>query len=97
MAAALTIQLPSIDSAIALAGYGEENLKIISRLTGANLVLRGQELLISGTQNQMDMAGKLVRSLENLWNQGTTIASADILTARQALDTHREGELQDLQ
>jgi len=97
MASALTIQLPSIDSAIALAGYAEENLKIISRLTGANLVLRGQELLISGTQNQMDMAGKLVRSLENLWSQGTTIASADILTARQALDTHREGELQDLQ
>ena len=97
MASALTIQLPSIDSAIALAGYAEENLKIISRLTGANLVLRGQELLISGTENQMDMAGKLVRSLENLWKQGTTIASADILTARQALDTHREGELQDLQ
>lgn len=97
MASALTIQLPSIDSAIALAGYAEENLKIISRLTGANLVLRGQELLISGTQNQMDMAGKLVQSLENLWSQGTTIASADILTARQALDTHREGELQDLQ
>ncbi len=97
MAAALTIQLPSIDSAIALAGYGEENLKIISRLTGANLVLRGQELLISGTQNQMDIAGKLVRSLENLWNQGNIISSADILTARQALDTHREGELEDLQ
>ncbi len=97
MAAALTIQLPSIDSAIALAGYAEENLKIISRLTGANLVLRGQELLISGTQNQMDLASKLVRSLENLWNQGSIIASADILTARQALDTHREEELQDLQ
>ncbi|MDJ0799028.1 MAG: PhoH family protein [Calothrix sp. MO_167.B12] len=97
MAAALTIQLPSIDSAIALAGYTEENLKIISRLTGANLVLRGQELLISGTPNQMEIASKLVRSLENLWNQGNIISSADILTARQALDTHREGELQDLQ
>ncbi|MDJ0616090.1 MAG: PhoH family protein [Calothrix sp. MO_192.B10] len=97
MAAALTIQLPSIDSAIALAGYTEENLKMISRLTGANLVLRGQELLISGTPNQMEIASKLVRSLENLWNQGNIISSADILTARQALDTHREGELQDLQ
>jgi phosphate starvation-inducible PhoH-like protein len=38
-----------------------------------------------------------VRSLENLWSQGNNISSADILTARQALDTHREDQLQDLQ
>ncbi len=97
MAAALTIQLLSIDSAIALAGYAEENLRTISKLTGANLVLRGQELLISGTPKQMEIASSLVRSLENLWNVGSIISGADILTARQALDTHREGELQDLQ
>ncbi len=97
MAGALTIQLPSINSAIALAGYAEANLKIISLQTGAKVVLRGQELLISGTEKQVDLASRLVRSLENLWSQGNSISSADILTARQALDTHREGELQDLQ
>ncbi|MDJ0736452.1 MAG: PhoH family protein [Nostocaceae cyanobacterium] len=97
MAGALTIQLPSMNSAIALAGYAEANLKIISLQTGAKVVLRGQELLISGTEKQVDLASRLVRSLENLWSQGLAISSADILTARQALDTHREGELQDLQ
>ena len=96
MADALTIQLPNIPSAIALAGDREENLKILSRQTGASLVLRGQELHISGTEVQIDLASRLVRSLEYLWIKGNTISSADILTARQALDHHREEELQEL-
>jgi phosphate starvation-inducible PhoH-like protein len=97
MADALIIQLPNIDSTIALAGDREENLKILSRQTGANLVLRGQELHIFGTEQQRELAAKLVRSLENIWIQGNTISSADILTARHALDTHREDELKELQ
>ncbi|BAY44351.1 PhoH family protein [Scytonema sp. HK-05] len=97
MAGSLTIELPDIPSAIALAGEGEENLKTLARQTGATLVLRGQELYISGTEKQIDLASRLVRSLEDLWNKGNSISSTDILTARQALDTDREGELQDLQ
>jgi phosphate starvation-inducible protein PhoH and related proteins len=93
----LPIQLPNIESALALAGQHEENLKTISRQTGANLVLRGQELHIAGTEKQIDLASRLVRSLEDLWNQGNTITSADILTARQALDGDREEELHELQ
>jgi phosphate starvation-inducible PhoH-like protein len=93
----LPIQLQNIESAIALAGQHEENLKTISRQTGANLVLRGQELHIAGTEKQIDLASRLVRSLENLWTQGNTITSADILTARQALDSDREEELHELQ
>lgn len=97
MAGSLTIELPDIPSAIALAGEGEENLKTLARQTGATLVLRGQELYISGTEKQIDLANRLVRSLEDLWSKGNSIASTDILTARQALDTHREEELQGLQ
>ncbi|ARV60820.1 phosphate starvation-inducible protein PhoH [Nostocales cyanobacterium HT-58-2] len=97
MAGALTIELPSIPSAIALAGEGEENLKTLARQTGATIVLRGQELHISGTEKQIDLARRLVRSLEDLWSKGNSLSSTDILTARQALDTHREEELQDLQ
>jgi phosphate starvation-inducible PhoH-like protein len=97
MPEAVKIELPNISSAIALAGDGEENLKLLSQQTGASLVLRGQDLHISGTPKQIDLASRLVRSLEDLWIKGNTISSADISTARQALDTHREGELQDLQ
>ncbi|MEI6443628.1 MAG: PhoH family protein [Nostocales cyanobacterium ELA583] len=91
------IQLPTSASAIALAGYGEANIKFLAQQTGANLVLRGQELFISGTPKQVELAKKLVRSLENLWSKGNNISNADILTACQALDTNTEDQLQDLQ
>jgi phosphate starvation-inducible protein PhoH and related proteins len=97
MAGALTIQLPNIASAIALSGTNEENIKVLSQQTGASIVLRGQDLLISGTDNQVEQATKLVRSLEYLWSKGNSVSNTDILTAHQALDNHREGELQDLQ
>lgn len=97
MADALKIQLPNVSSALALAGDGEENLKTLSHQTGAVLVMRGQDLHISGTQKQVELASQLVRSLEYLWSQGSIISSADILTARQALDSDRTAELQDLQ
>jgi phosphate starvation-inducible protein PhoH and related proteins len=97
MADALTIQLPNIPSAIALVGDREENLKLLSQQTGASLVLRGQELRISGTDQEISLASRLVRSLEEIWIKGNNISSADILTARQALETHREEELQEIQ
>lgn len=92
-----SIQLPSPSSAIALSGEREENLKTLSRQTGANLVMRGQELLISGTEKQVERVSELVRSLKPFWNEGKAIVDVDIQTAIHALDTHREDELQDLQ
>ena len=97
MADAITIELPDIPSAIALAGNKEENLKTLSRQTGATIVLRGQELYVSGTEKQIDLVRRLVKSLEDIWCKGNILSLADILTARQALDTHREDELQTLQ
>ena len=97
MANAIKIELPNISSVIALSGSKEENLKFLSQQTGAILVLRGQELHISGTEKQTDLAYRLVRSLEDLWSKGDNISNSDILTARQALDTHRMQELQQLQ
>ncbi|MGB7376226.1 MAG: PhoH family protein [Rivularia sp. (in: cyanobacteria)] len=97
MADAITIELPDIPSAMALAGNQEENLKLLSRQTGATVVLRGQELYVSGTEKQIDLVSRLVKSLEDIWTKGNTLSVTDILTARQALDTHREDELQTLQ
>ncbi|MEX0268270.1 PhoH family protein [Leptolyngbyaceae cyanobacterium UHCC 1019] len=97
MAEALKIELPSVVSAIALAGNREENLKLIARQTGAKLVLRGQELLISGTTDQVLLSQRLIQSLEQYWGQEKPISSADILTAQQAIETQQQDELQDLQ
>lgn len=97
MTASRTIQLPSIESAMALAGDREENTRLLARQTGAVVVLRGQELLISGTETQVALCARVVAALEDYWSQGKTITDVDILTARQALDTNRQEELQDLQ
>jgi phosphate starvation-inducible PhoH-like protein len=91
-----TIELPSQESALALSGDREENLKILSKQTGARVVLRGQDLLIQGTPNQIELCTRLVRSLSDLWIHGKPITSVDILTARHALDTERQDELSEM-
>lgn len=78
---------------MALAGYQEDTLKRLSQQTGAKVVLRGNELLILGTQTQIDRSKRLVEALEPLWSKGQLVAIADLMTAIQAVDTHREDEL----
>jgi phosphate starvation-inducible PhoH-like protein len=89
------ILLPTPSSAMRLAGNQEENLKLIAQQTGAKLVLRGQELMISGTDPQIEFCQKLVYALQQLWSQDQTISSVDILAAKQAIDTNRMEEWSD--
>ncbi|MDJ0581633.1 PhoH family protein [Crocosphaera sp.] len=92
-----TLQLPTHESAIALAGVAEENLKFLSRHTGANLVLRGQELRVYGQEKPVQRVMKVLRSLKPYWEEAKTISRPDLMTAFQALDTGRMEEYQDLQ
>ncbi|MEM6503704.1 MAG: PhoH family protein [Cyanobacteria bacterium P01_C01_bin.89] len=91
------LELPTPESAVALAGYREENLKQLARLTGTTVVLRGQQVCISGQDKQVVQCETLVRSLEPYWSKGQRVDGADILTARHALDTQRQAELQSIQ
>ena len=91
-----TFQLPSIDSAIALGGTQEDNLNLLSRHTGVKLVLRGQDLLIFGTEKAVERTIKVVRSLKPLWSEAKKISKPDIMTAFHALDTGRTDEYQEL-
>ncbi|GFE72101.1 PhoH family protein [Chroococcus sp. FPU101] len=95
--ASQTILFQSLDSAIALAGNREENLKSISRHTGATLVLRGQELIIYGQEKAVERAMQIVRSLKPYWEDAKIISEPDILTAIHALDTGKSEEYKDLQ
>ena len=92
-----TISLPSSESAIALAGVREENLQFLASHTGVKLVMRGQDLLLSGTPKALERCIQVVRSLKPFWQEGKLISQADILTAFHALDTGRSEEYQDLQ
>jgi len=93
----LTIQLPSPESAIALAGEQQTNLKLFAQQTGAQVVLRGQELLLSGTDKQTQLCQQLIYLLEDAWQSGQSISPVDIMAARQAVNTKRQEEWRDLQ
>ncbi|NEQ45933.1 MAG: PhoH family protein [Leptolyngbya sp. SIOISBB] len=91
------IDLPSAESAIALSGQQNDNIKLIAEQTGAQIALRGRDLLFSGTAKSVELAQKIVRALEPLWSDGTIISRADVLTARQAINTDQLAELRAIQ
>jgi len=92
-----TIQFPSIESAIALAGPHEQNLKTLAQQTGAQLVMRGQDLYVSGEDRCVRRCLELVRSLQPYWREGSPISQADLQTALQAQDTERWADYHELQ
>ncbi|NJN30448.1 MAG: PhoH family protein [Synechococcales cyanobacterium RM1_1_8] len=96
MAETATVELPTPESAIALSGDQGEVLKLLNQQTGASFVLRGQAIAISGTAKQVVLGQRLIAALEGLWSRGEAVTSVDILTARHALDSQQEGELQAL-
>ncbi len=91
------IDLSSSEGAIALSGQQNDNIKFIAEQTGAKVALRGRDLLLSGTAKGVELAQKIVRALEPLWSEGTIISRADILTARQAINTDQLDELRAIQ
>ena len=92
-----TIQLPSLESAIALSGVKEENLKFLSQHTGTSVVLRGQELLVRGREKAVNRCVKALYFLQPFWETAQHISQPDLLTAFHAIDTHQVEEYQDLQ
>ncbi|MEY2984744.1 MAG: Phosphate starvation-inducible protein PhoH, predicted ATPase [Cyanobacteriota bacterium] len=92
-----TLHLPSPESAIALAGSGEDNLTYLARHTGAKLVLRGQELMVMGETKPVERVMSVLQSLAPYWQTAKAISRPDLTTAFQALDTGKQDDYQALQ
>lgn len=97
MPQSLTIDLPSPDCAMAIAGYSGENFKLIGQQTGTSLVMRGSQLMVTGTESAAAQVQKLIAALEPVWKEGQMVTAPDIMTARQALDTQQLEELRAIQ
>ena len=91
-----TIALLSPENAIALTGERSKNLTHISKLTGATLTLRGQDLYLTGTESAVQQSEVLIQALQPLWSRAQPIDSADIQAARHALNTKQEDKLESL-
>lgn len=91
-----TFALPNPNSAIALAGIREENLKTLTKQTGASLVLRGLDLVVTGTNDQINRVEELLKALSVFWLEERGFGEVDILTAVNALGNNQQSALQDL-
>ena len=81
--------LPTPESALALAGPSEQTLRQLEALTGTSLVMRGLQLEISGRPSQLERTAAVVELLRSLWQEGETVSPVDLQAALQALDTGR--------
>jgi phosphate starvation-inducible protein PhoH and related proteins len=93
----LTIELPTAESAIALSGASEANLKLMARMTGATLVLRGQDLVISGTKDQVVKVEEMINSLAVDWVKGKVISTIDIQTVLRLMGRDQQADFQQMQ
>ncbi len=91
-----TFAIPNPNSAIALAGIREENLKTLTKQTGASLVLRGLDLVVTGTNDQINRVEELLNALSVFWLEERSFGEVDILTAVNALGNNQQSALQDL-
>ncbi len=87
--------LPNPAAAICLAGSGEANLKSLAQETGVKLVLRGLDLLIDGTPEQINLCEQVINALKPLWSKEQAIAAVDIRAAKDAIAEARSDSWRD--
>jgi phosphate starvation-inducible PhoH-like protein len=83
------LDLPDPEAALALAGEAESTLHRLESLTGASLVLRGLQLVISGRSAQLERAAAVVELVRPIWQQGQAVSTVDLQAALGALETGR--------
>ena len=71
------LDLPDPDAALALAGEAESTLHRLGALTGASLVLRGLQLVITGRSSQIERAAAVVELVRPIWQDGQAITAVD--------------------
>ena len=83
------LDLPDPEAALALAGEAESTLHRLESLTGASLVLRGLQLVITGRSAQLERAAAVVELVRPIWQQGQAVSSVDLQAALGALEAGR--------
>ncbi|BEV35730.1 PhoH family protein [Synechococcus sp. M16CYN] len=86
------LDLPDPEAALAVAGEAESNLHRLEALTGASLVLRGLQLVISGRASQIERAASVVELVRPIWQDGQVISLVDLQSAINALNTGRSND-----
>jgi len=67
------ISLPTIESLVLLSGQNEENLKIIEEDLNIDTIIRGNDLILKGDQQNLKIAEILIEQLSFLWSSNQSI------------------------
>lgn len=86
------IDIPHSEGALALAGEAESTLHRLEALTGASMVMRGLQLVISGRSAQLERAAALVELMRPIWEEGEALTAVDLQAALTSLDTGRQND-----
>ncbi|XXM73700.1 PhoH family protein [Lysinibacillus sphaericus] len=79
----MKLQLENPNEAVALFGVSDSHLKIIEQELGVSIVTRGEELLVSGKEDQAGLALEICDVLVSVIKKGINISQRDVLHAVQ--------------
>jgi len=88
MAREATVALPAGSAAVAVLGQQDALLQVVERELGATLVVRGDTLVVRGTEEQVEAATRLLEELVALAQDGETVTPADVRRAIRYRATH---------
>lgn len=87
----------SIDEINRLCGLGEENLKILEKELNVELILRGDELIVQGSdETKYQKLNSIIEALLTLVSKGLNISSRDVIYSIQLLEKQELKHLEDL-
>lgn len=86
----LHVEIDDVDVARALAGAQNENLKIIERRLGVKVGQRGTDLHVSGPDEAVGTAARLLEQLTSRLETGRTVFTEDVEQAIKVMGRHGE-------
>ncbi len=87
-----TIEIRDLDTARMLVGQNNENIKFIDRALGVKIGVRGNEIDITGSADDVALAAELLSQLEELVAKGYPLSKKDVARALKILA--RDGSIQ---
>ena len=94
MKKALTID--SDKQAMTLSGEMDTNLKMIERLTGVRVGIRGEKIFLEGPADQVEDVGSVIADIKEAVNTGRSVSSAEVENLFRQLANGRQAGISEL-
>lgn len=90
----MQLSIESMEDYISLFGVGDENVNILKQETGANIAMRGDDLVFSGDEAQVDLAVSVAEKLLDMLRRHEQVDRSRI---RYAVELAREGNMESIE